>query len=944
MAGVNAREGTPKEGRRWQFGWCEFVEMSRQLSVHGLPVKIEAKPADVLLLLLERPTEVHTKDELLGVCWPNSRDGASDASLTTAIRKLRLAFGGGREEILLTVPNVGYRMAVPVIETIVATPQEPVFRLEPGDAIPRRLHWQAQRPLDAARSVWLCEHVKTHEVRVFKFAVDGVRLRALQREVTLSRLLQKSLADTSDFVRVIDWDFEETPYFTESEYGGVNLLEFAETERFKQLNLEARVMLAAGVVETVAAAHSLGILHNDLKPSNVLILEPADDTAPDKEERYPGNLEIRVADFGVASLTQPERLRQMEITQHGFAEGDKPSGSPAGTGIYRAPEILAGAPPSIVADVYALGVMLYQIACGDFIEPLSPGWERRIADSLLRDDIAVSANVDPAQRIATAAELAIRLRTVAARRADQVTHAAEAVRREQERRELERARERRPWIAFAMLALTLGLCTSLWFDRRAERARNAAVEDAAHARRLEKFTESLFTAGEDRVPEKGLTVEGLLERGVKSARALDTNRGERAEMLHTLGTVYEDLGLFDKSKNLLEEALKEREQVFGVNSAEAASTLAELSALSEERGQDNEALQLAQRAVDMDTLLLPQDDPRILHAKTKLGMALMDLGQYDKARLIFMPVVEQERGRPDLLADLSDTLGGLTATEIYLGHRTDALRLADEGLAIDRQRLGDKHPDVASDLIDKAQIENINGDYARSETDAREALAIERGWLPPGHYEIASAETTLADPLTNQGKTQEALALLTDALSIQQAKFSFPDRRTAHTLVSLGSTERSLNHLDTALDYYQRAAAQYRALVPGSKDESLGLVLYNEGRVLFAQTKLSRAETLLQEAVQIDVDHLPAEDIRSIDARIALGQVLAAENRPDQARPLFTEAFKQASAGGPHLLRERDAAREALLNLGKQPGAAVQPATPNGPAKSQLQSSPPNGR
>lgn len=940
MAVGNVREGTPREGRRWQFGWCEFVEMSRQLSVHRLPVKIEAKPIDVLMLLLEQPIGVHTKDELLGVCWPNSRDGASDASLTTAIRKLRLAFGGAREEIILTVPNVGYRMAVPVLETIVATPQELIFHLEPGDAIPRRLHWQAQRPLDAAQSVWLGEQIKTHEVRVFKFALDGVRLRALQREVTLSRLLQKSLADTSSFVRVIDWDFEEKPYFTESEYGGVNLLEFAETGHFKQLTFEGRVMLAAGVVETVAAAHSLGILHNDLKPSNILILEPTDDSAPGNGQPHPRNLEIRVADFGVASLTQPERLRQMEITQHGFAEGNQPLGSPVGTGIYRAPEVLAGAPPSTVADVYALGVMLYQIACGDFIEPLSPGWESRIADPLLRDDIAVAANVDPAQRIATALDLAIRLRTIEARRADQAMHAAEAVRREQERRELERARERRPWIAFALLALTLGLCASLWFGRRAELARNAAVEDAAHARRLEKFTEGLLTAGEDRVPKKDLTVEGLLERGVKSAQALNTNCGERAEMLHTLGMVYDDLGLFDKAQDLLQEALQEREQVFGVNSAEAASTLTELSALFGDRGQNNEALKLAQRAVDMDTLLLPQDDPRILHAKTRLGMAVMELGQYDKARLIFMAVVEQERGRPDLLADLSDTLGGLTTTEIYLGHRKDALRLADEGLAIDRQRLGDKHPDVASGLIDKAQIENTNGDYAKSEADAREALAIERGWLPPGHYEIASAETTLADPLSNQGKTQEALALLTDALSIQQAKFSFPDRRTAHTLVALGTTERSLNHLDTALVYYQRAAAQYRALVPGSKDERLGLVLYNEGRVMFAQMKLSQAETLLQEAVQIDVDHLPADDIRSIDARIALGQVLAAENRPEQARPLLAEAFKQASAGDPHLSRERDAASEALLNLGKQPGAAAQPPTSNRAAKLQMPLSP----
>jgi serine/threonine protein kinase len=452
---------------------------------------MEAKPADLLVLLLERPDEVHTKDSLLGANWRNSPDGASDASLTTAVRKLRAALGGGRDEIILTVPNVGYRMAVPVVETIVKGPELPAFQLEAGGPIPGRPNWKAQRSLDALETVWLAEQIKTREVRVFKFAVDGVRLRALQREVTLSRLLQRSLADTNGFVRVIDWEFEELPYFTESKYGGVNLLEFAEGDRFKSLPMEGRVAMAAELAERAAAAHSLGILHNDLKPSNILILEDADRAALASGEEPEGtlaiNFTIRIADFGVASLTQPERLRQMEITQHGFAEGDQSSGTPVGTGMYRAPEILAGGPASTLADVYALGVMLYQIVCGDFIEPLSPGWEDRIADPLLREDIAAAANVDPAKRIATAADLAMRLRTLEARRTELTVRMAELTQRERDRRALERARLRRPWVALAMLALVIGLFASLWFGRRAARARNLAEQSNKTLTEMNRF-------------------------------------------------------------------------------------------------------------------------------------------------------------------------------------------------------------------------------------------------------------------------------------------------------------------------------------------------------------------------------------------------------------------------------------------------------------------------
>jgi serine/threonine protein kinase/DNA-binding winged helix-turn-helix (wHTH) protein len=473
MSGENRSESTPKKGRRWQFAWCEFLELSRQLLVQGQPVKLEAKPADVLVLLLERPTEVLTKDELIGAGWSNTPEGASDNSLTTAIRKLRAAFGGGRDDIILTVPNIGYRMAVPVAETIVAGPPPPGSRLAADNPIPRRPHWRAQRPLDALQpaTVWLAEHIKTHEVRVFKFAEDGVRLRALQRELTLSRLLQRSLPDTSAFVRVMDWDLEEPPYFTESEYGGVNLLEWAGTEDFQQLPVSGRIALAAELAEAVAAAHSLGILHNDIKPTNVLIERNATG-----ESGGSSGWGIKVADFGVASLTQPERLRQMEITEHGFAEGEQPGGTPIGTGMYRAPETLAGAPATTLADVYALGVMLYQILCGDFLEPLSPGWESRIADPLLRLDIAEAANIDPARRLNGAAELATCLRSIDARRAEQAERHAELARRDRDQRAREQERMRRPWVAFAMVALMLGFCVSLLFARRAEHARKLAEQ------------------------------------------------------------------------------------------------------------------------------------------------------------------------------------------------------------------------------------------------------------------------------------------------------------------------------------------------------------------------------------------------------------------------------------------------------------------------------------
>src|SRR5579864_6580769 len=96
-------------GRVWQFADCEFDELSRELRVRGKRVELEAKPLDILLQLLLHPGEVVTKEELLEAVWPSVM--VVDGSLATAVSKLRKVMGD--EQVILTVPRIGYRLAVP---------------------------------------------------------------------------------------------------------------------------------------------------------------------------------------------------------------------------------------------------------------------------------------------------------------------------------------------------------------------------------------------------------------------------------------------------------------------------------------------------------------------------------------------------------------------------------------------------------------------------------------------------------------------------------------------------------------------------------------------------------------------------------------------------------------------------------------------------------------
>jgi serine/threonine protein kinase/DNA-binding winged helix-turn-helix (wHTH) protein len=465
--------------RLWRFAECEFDEMSRELKVKGVSVELEVKPLDVLLQLLQHAGEVLTKEELLEAVWPGLM--VVDGSLATAVSKLRKALGDENSTIILTVPRVGYRLAVPVHSKAIAE-SAPLaeLSLKSGQTVPGREQWQLIRPLDvtASSEVWLAQHPKTHEIRVFKFAPDGARLKGLKREVTVSRFLRESLGQRPEFVRVLEWNFDSPPFFLESEFCGPNLAEWAESVGgLERIPFDERLKVLADVAQAIASAHDVGVLHKDLKPANILVVP-----------RASGGWQIKIADFGSASLAEPSRLKVLGITNLGFTQsGQADNKTLSGTLMYLAPEVLGGHSPTASADVYSLGVMLYQLTAGDFRRPLSPGWESDIADPLIREDIADAACGDPAKRLNSAAGLAERLLTLPQRRIMRSEVELIKERALEAERKLAEARARRPWVMLAAATLIIGLGVSLTLYRRAASDRDHANRQTAIAATINQF-------------------------------------------------------------------------------------------------------------------------------------------------------------------------------------------------------------------------------------------------------------------------------------------------------------------------------------------------------------------------------------------------------------------------------------------------------------------------
>src|SRR5689334_18616482 len=110
---LHTNSETPSQGAHrilWRFAGCEFDDLRFQLIVNGQPVELERKPLELLRYLLSRSGEVVRKEELLEAVWPGLT--VVDASLATAVSKLRKVLGD--QEVIQTVPRVGYRIAVPV--------------------------------------------------------------------------------------------------------------------------------------------------------------------------------------------------------------------------------------------------------------------------------------------------------------------------------------------------------------------------------------------------------------------------------------------------------------------------------------------------------------------------------------------------------------------------------------------------------------------------------------------------------------------------------------------------------------------------------------------------------------------------------------------------------------------------------------------------------------
>lgn len=788
---------------RYRFGTVEFDEVRFELVVGGLAVELEQKPLQVLGELLRHVGEVVTKQELLAHVWAGRP--TVDNVLPNAVAKLRKALGGTEAERIVTLPRIGYRLNGPVERTAVGRRLASRLHLSSAATVSLRPDFLLERQLNPSRAseVWLARHARTDALRVFKFSGDGERLAMLKREATLYRVLSDSLGERDDFTRILDWNFETPPFFLECEYGGENLREWAEAGHLATLDRPTRLSLFLAVAQAVSAAHGVGVLHKDLKPANVLIAPGAD-----------GGWRVRLTDFGSGRLLNPERLSELGITQMGLTLTQALDADTSGTPLYLAPELIAGQAPTVQSDVYALGLLLYQMLVGDLKRPMAPGWELPLDDPLLAATVAAATDGTPALRLPSVAALIEQLQSLEARRAAAGEQRAREQRLLAAEAALATASARRPWMAAAAVALVVGLLATGWQYRQAKAARDEAVLNAALSREMNRFlNEDLLGAGRSRSATIAYDRNPTLRELLDAARNRLDGRFADAPLIEagirtTLGRAYRTLGDFVR----------------------AETELRRVSALNEQR-------------------LLPADETRLL-GEYDLVTVLVRLSKFDEAL--------QRLDAADALAGLRrDAVGELglraqLARGSYHVQRIQpepALAAYTAAQAMQRVLQPDDAPLAAHIRLSIGDAQLRLGQPLKAEAIARDILAGEPYTVATvGLSTLATARRLLGNALRNQGRPAEGIPHLERAVAEQEQARGADDQATIAALSSLGYLHSLVSDVHKRVEIQREVYA--RSVRRWGEDHqytlverlNLGDAEHDVGRLAIARAHLSAAE------------------------------------------------------------------------------------------------------
>ena len=661
--------------------------------------------------------------------------------------------------------------------------------------------------------------------------------------------------------RLIDAGLSSTgqPYLVLEHIDGRPVDRYCDEER---LDVDHRIRLFLDVQAAVAHAHANLIVHRDLKPSNILVTK--DGT-------------VKLLDFGIAKLIQ---------TEGGSTTGTvlTREGDVALTPKYAAPEQVTGGPITTATDVYALGVILFELLTGQHptgVDARAPAeYVKAIADReplrlsvavgvgageddiagraagrattperlgrLLRGDLETilgkALKTDAAERYASVAEFADDLRRytehlpIAARRDALGYRAAKFVRR-----------HHRVMTAAAAIVLFVGSLIVFYTARLSAERDRARLESARSAKVSELLIGLLTSADPYRTPDPN-DPNAQLPLDVGAQRIDRELAGEpelQARMLTMIGRTYERMGLHAKALPMLERALSIGRSTFGSGNATVAQSLNDLGVLYREQGNPAKAEPLLRESLALRRRLLGSEDKDVAVTLVELARVLNDEGRSDDAEpairesLAIRRKVFGEEHRETAVS--KSELGRLLMRRGDLGGAEPLLR---ENVATNVRVLGADHPNSAAAKAALAQLLIAKGDAAAGERLLRESLEVNRRVFGAYGVEYAQSLNGLAIAVERQGRLAEARGLFEESLRIARLQLGATHPRVQSYIVNLARVRIALGDGAATESPLREALTEREKLYPPG-DWRIAQAQSLLGAALMAQERFAEAEPLM---------------------------------------------------------------------------------------------------
>jgi len=593
-----------------------------------------------------------------------------------------------------------------------------------------------------------------------------MRARFLAERQLLARLSHPNIAHLLDG-GVTD---EGRAYFVMEYVDGVPITTWSQTH---DLRVPAILELFQEVIGAVSYLHRNLVVHRDLKPSNILV---------DSEGQ------VKILDFGIAKLLTEEELAQPTVPAERLL-----------TPAYAAPEQAVGNSITTAADVYSLGVVLYELLSGSrpsqpepgklLAAPASPSsvlraaleqtpaesprvghsW-RRITGDL--DDICLMAiRPEPDLRYASAEQLG----------EDIGRHLAELPTRAGKGTVTYRLgrfarRNRTPLLATGLLiaALSAGLARERSLRGEAEDAHRLAETETGKAEAVSSFlTDLLASADPSRAQGEELTVNEILDEAVERLDEDDSLSGQpavEASIRLTLGRTLTSLERFDEAEPQLRQALDLRtlSSQPELDVLEATEALGVMSMRGRDYAEAEEHLEVV---VEERRRLLGDEHPDSLTAMANLANLYWYQRRLDEVEVLDRRTLDVRRrvlgpDHPDTLKSIN----GLGTTLFSQASYEEASELFTEALDGATRLLGENHPDTLRFGNNLAAALTQLGRFREAEPVFRAVAEGRRKVLGPDHQDTGTATHNLALILARQANYDEAERLLLEAMRIRGGK------------------------------------------------------------------------------------------------------------------------------------------------------------------------------